>query len=226
MYQIVQVSKSLNMKYRFELSSRTNVNSSLEQKHEKIIKALKQIVSPWGINDGIYPVPEFGEAMIAVFKLDKILGKGIKGNIIYRFRRLIEDHSLDDDVMNIEFNPKKIDYDFLITEVFKKYIEFFEPYAAQIFNEEVIYQDFELSQNMNLRIDFIRFYPVSYFDAKYCKDSLGVTVLELKYLLMGKVEKVELYNDGIIILGSSKLLDTEQTNKIDIQIKALLQNSH
>jgi hypothetical protein len=214
------------MKYKFELSSRTDLNISVEQKHEKIINGLKQILSPWGIKDGSYPAPEFGDAIIAVFNFDKILGKTLSGNIIYRFRRMLENHSLDDDVINIEFNPKKLDYAFLIEDVFKKYIDFFEPYSAHIFDEELIYQDFERSQNKNLRKDLIRFYPVSFFDAKYCMDALGVSLLELKNLLLEKVERVELYKDGIIIIASSKLLNSEQSNKMDENLRRLVNLNH
>lgn len=80
------------MKYRFELSSRTFRNITVEKKHVKIINGLKCVLRSWGINDGNYTVPEFADGIIAVFTFDKILGKSITGNIIYRYRSMLENH--------------------------------------------------------------------------------------------------------------------------------------
>lgn len=211
------------MKYIFELSSRTDVNTSVEKKHKKLIGGLKLVKSPWGIGEGIYPAPTFNDAIVAMFSFNKLLGKGINGDAMYRYRSLLTDDSMDDDKIYIEFNPSKIDYNTLLSDVFKKYIDFFEPYVAQIFDEEIIYEDFERTQNKNLRKDFIRFYPVSYYDAKYCREALGVSLLELKTLLIGQVDKVELYKDGIIIIASSDLLSIEEADRIDAKLKSLFQ---
>ncbi|WP_121356802.1 hypothetical protein [Flavisolibacter nicotianae] len=213
------------MRYRFDLSSRTSINISVEQKHEKIINGLKVIPKPWGVEDGFYPVPDFADGIIAIFPLDNILGEGITGNIIYRYRRRLEDSSMDDDIINIEFNPKKVDYGHLLNETFKKYIDFFDPYAAQIFDEEIIYQDFERVQNKNLRKELIRLYPVNYYDTQYCNDALGMSPIQIKELIAGSVEKAELYRNGIIIIVSSKLLYVEQADKIDMELKSLLQKN-
>lgn len=207
------------MKFIFELVSKSDELISAETKHKAIIEGLKKIPSPWGIENNEYPFPEFGIDIASVFRLNKYLKNGIKGDIIYSYRR--NPSPENDDRLSIKFNPSKIDYKELIETVFKKYINFFTPYEASIFNIEVIYHFFENRDKYDLS-NYFRFSPVFFWNSEYCSNKLKISLLELKNKLAQDVEIVELYKDGIFVIASSKLLTLNESNELDFRLKSLL----
>jgi hypothetical protein len=211
------------MKYLFKVASRTKEDCFIEKKHKKVINGLKEIAPPWGIaKETLCLLPDFKDDILIVIPLKRILGNGIKGDLIYRYRRLIEDDSSDDDHLYIEFNPLKVDYNVLVNEVFKKYIEYFDAYSASIFNEELIFIDFEKTRDKNFRNDIVRFYPVSFLDSELCARALNLTPMEIYQKLDNHIEKVELFMNGVIIVGSSKVLTAQESEELDLKIRKLL----
>jgi hypothetical protein len=135
---------------------------------------------------------------------------------------MLKDNSSDDDHMQVEFNPLKVDFKELVNHIFKRYIDFFGAYTASIFNEELIYVDFEKSRNKNLRETIYRFYPVSFLDEELCMRALKLTPKQVSQRLGGHVESVELFGNGVIIIGSSKPLTAQESDEIDSEIRKLL----
>jgi len=212
------------MKYLFEIASRTTLDQSVEKKHKTLIEGLKQVPDPWGVADKSkdYDVSAFGNQLISVFKLNKILGKNIKGEIIYRYRRLLADDSSNDDHIHIEFDPSKIKYIELIDVVLKQYVSSFDAYSASIFNEDLIFEDFEKSRNKNFRDTILRFYPVCFFDEELSLRALKLAPQEVITRLTGQVEKVEIFRGGVVIIATNHLMSREQANDFDLKIASLL----
>jgi hypothetical protein len=207
------------MKLIFELVAKPEELVSAESKHNSVIEGLKKISKPWGIDDNEYPFPGFGTDITSVFRLSKYLGSGIKGDIIYSYRR--NPAPENDDRISIKFNSEKINYKELIDTVFKKYINCFTPYEASIFNVEIVYYFFENRDKYDLS-RYFRFSPVFFWNSEYCNNKLGISLTELKNKLVQHVELVELYKDGIFVIASSKQLTLNESNELDSRLKGLL----
>lgn len=206
------------MKYIVELISIVNNSVSFEEKHKKVIEGLKVVPSPWGIGDGEFITPSFGNGLSAIFKLNKFLRNSIKGEVIYTYRGINSRET--DDRIYLEFNPIKINFNELINTVFKQYIDFFDPTEASIFNKEIVQYDYENRDKYDLT-KFIRFYQVFFWNQSYCEKKLGLSLLEFKNKISNHVERVELFKDGIIVIASSKLLTLEESNDINLIIHSV-----
>jgi len=206
------------MKYIFELTSKVQESESHIEKHHKVIEGLKLISEPWGIDNGEYPTPEFGSGITATFSLNRLLKNRIKGDIIYGYRKNMTIQN--EDKIFIEFNPKKIDYVHFIENVFKKYIFFFNPFEALVYNQNVIFYDYENRNQSDLSI-FFRFHPIFFWDAGYCMRNLRISLVDFKAEISGFVEYSELFQNGIIVVVNSKLLTLQESNEIDLNLKAI-----
>ncbi len=177
--------------------------------------------TPWGIGEGEFITPNFGNGLSAIFRLNKFLKNGIKGEVIYTYRG-INSREIDDRIY-LEFNPIKINFDELINTVFKQYIDSFDPTEASIFNKEIVQYDYENRSKYDLT-KFIRFYQVFFWNQRYCEKKLGISLLEFKNKISNHVEKVELFKDGIIVIASSKLLTLKESNDINLAIHSVANN--
>lgn len=208
------------------MNSRAKMEESPEQKHKFIIDCLKNVKSPWGLKkDADIPFPGFGDDFTAIVNLNDQLQNNIKGTIFYRYRNRLEDDSSCDDRMHFEFSTKKVDYSDLTVFGFKHYISCFKPYYAAIFNEKIIFEDFEKTRFKNFRKDIVRFCPIFFLDEQLSFKALGLSLVEVKYRLEKIVEKVELFNNGLIAIYSSKPLDLKESNDANKSIEnALIHN--
>lgn len=208
------------MKYVFEMSSQVNLLMPVEQKHQKVIEGLKTIKSPWGIPEGLYPMPEFGSWLTAFFRVNKIFGNGIKGDFMYSYRRSIK--KFDDDRAFFKFNVKKTDYQELVEKIFKKYIDFFDADEAKIYDEPISHYDYDRFHADINKLNSFRFYPVGFWSERVCMEVLGISLLDLKNKISDYAAHVEFYNNGIIILASYKPLNLEEANAFDFKLKSIV----
>lgn len=211
------------MKYNFDLESRSSLDISAEQKHLKVVEFLKTINEEWGVNPAIdIPFPGFGEEAYATLSLRKVFKKSISCLIQYRYRNMLSDHHSCDDRIAYEFNVTKIDYERLVEQVFPRFIQAFSAYRGSIYPEELIYLDFEKSRFKNSREVIYRIYPVMYLDRILCKRVFLLTPEEVFEKLKTQIYKVEIINDGILLIASSKPLSVTECNEFDLRIQALL----
>ena len=210
------------MKYIFELNSRTTLEESVESRHLKIIDFLKKIDPPWGIGNDVVEFPRFGQGHVAQVILNKYLGKGIKGSIFYRYRNMLSDDSSCDDRIYFEFNVKKIEYGDLVDNIFPQFIIAFEAYRAVIFDEKLIFGDFEKFRAGNLRNAVYRVYPISFFDEELCSRAFGMSSKNIAEKLENHIDVSEIANHGLFIQNSSKFFTTEEADEFDSQVRELL----
>jgi hypothetical protein len=211
------------MKCIFEVSSRTTLAESAEVKHEKLIRFLKTIESPWGIPKDIdIPFPGFGKEATAILTLNKYLASGVKMTLFYSYRNRLEDDSFYDDRIYVEFNSKKIDYTELISVVFPQFIKGFCAYTAVIFDQLLIYKDFEDKRFGNNRKIISRVYPVSFYDETLCKLFFKRSPKKIADLLQGHVYKSEVFNDGILIIADTKPFSIVEAIDFEKKMKVLL----
>jgi len=154
--------------------------------------------------------------------MNKHFGRGIKCSIFYQYRNLLQDHSLQDDRMYLEFDPKKVDYADLADNILPAYVDIFESYRAVIYDEELLFADFEKSRNVNLRETILRFYPICFYDEELCLRSLHNPVSEIFDRLIQNNIKVSILGNGIFINYSSKFFTVQEADEFDSKISTIL----
>lgn len=204
------------MKFIFELVSRSTDEPNVEQKHKKVVEGLLQIERPWGLEPGNYSFPEFGKGITSVFQLNRLLGDGIKGDVMYSFRRHLSPE--DDDRVYLEFNPKKVNCQILCKQIFEKYVSIFSPYMASVFNEDVTHYDYENRGKYDLK-KFFRFNPIFFIDEQYCLEKIGMSLAAFKMKIANEVEHVELSNNGIIVVVNSRILNLDESNDLNVRLQ-------
>jgi hypothetical protein len=210
------------MKHIFELNARVSLSGSAQEKHFQLVTSLNALKGPWGISTKDIPFPGFGKESVAYVSLKKYFGQGIDCGIFYRYRNLLDDNSLSDDRMYIEFNSSKIDYIDFCKNVFPAYVIMFNAYRGIVCPKEISFLDFEKSRNVNLRDTIFRFYPLCFYDEELCRRALNLSAVDVVDRLTGQVETAQLFNDGALIIESSYPRSIEQANLFDLKIKSLL----
>jgi len=214
------------MKYILKVNTRTSDLVSVNDRHKKFINGIIGLDNNWGLQPGIdYVAPEFKNSeSLTTFPLGKMLKKKQKGDIIYVYRSSkLTDEGVDDDRVWLEFNPAKVDYQQLVYEALPLYISNFNAYLAQIYDDEFIDIDFDLSRGKNLREVIYRFYPVHYIDDQLCTRALGYNLYEMKERLEGNVEAILSIGRGLLIISTSLVMSLddaiENHNKINFLLR-------
>lgn len=198
-------------------------NEPIERKHDRFLKGIANLPSPWGAA-GIVLAPDPEAELVAILSASKFLGKGIKGHVVYQYRRYFRDEAAYDDWIDLTFNPSKIDYRALAYDFFPHYVEAFGGYMATISDDEFIYMDFEERRRlkMDARSSIYRIDPISYFSDSLCKRGFGLSAKQVMKRLTGKVEDVRLGCGGVFIVLTSAALPTLEMDNICWEAKAHL----
>lgn len=208
--------KKKTIKYILGINSRVDDSISMEMKHQRVVNFLKQIHGEWGLDStSEYLEPKFGSDITAHFSLTKKLGKGIKGNIWYRYRRLItDDHSCDDRLW-IDFNAKEVSFQDLINSVSIQYIKGFNAYLLWLFPESLIYDSSynNIPQSLKSRINYRKcldfFYPFHFMDSILIKNVFGCTSDELFEKLQAAKVLSEKLEGGVYFRAADEIVSLE-----------------
>ena len=209
------------MKYVMRLRARPD-KLMIAEKHMRLVSYLSKLSGPFGLRSSDFPSPDCGQELSARFELGKELGKGIKGFVRYRFRGGLEDQGDHDDLLDLEFDPRKMDYSILLREVFPCYVRAFQPYFGFIGDEEFTYVDFDRSRNTNSRYELIRFYPTAYYSNWFCANSLGLSAEELVGRVGDLIVKSELFDDGVILVGADSPIDLDRAEEFNVMMQKRL----
>jgi hypothetical protein len=213
------------MKYELLIRSRAFCDETIEQKHTRFMAGLRSIPPPWGLEGKEVPAPpDPGEDLIADVQLGRFFGNGIPGEIVYQYRHHgFRDEGADDDYFALKFNPEKLDYERLVHVALPIYLSSFSAYRGQIGNVEFGDKDWDAGErDVDYRHGVFRIYPVSFFDRQLCVRAFGLQPEAIISRLEGKVEKVELYNDGVLIVSSSRPLPLEAADQVSRDVWAAL----
>lgn len=200
-------------KYWLVLHSRADVSVAPETKHSSFFERIRELPGQWGGSDlPVPPMPRFKGGSSASTSLTKFFGQGIhRAMVTYRYRRMLSDDGLSDDLLNIVFNPHVVSLRELLLVAVPKYIEAFDAYLAEYFDDAVI--DLPPEENLkapNPRTDVKRIGPVSYFDDLLCRRAFGIAPERVLARCQAEVEHVELVAGGAYLLGSSKVLSMNE----------------
>jgi len=221
-------------KYEIELRYRAIVSESIECCHNRFMAGLEKIPVPWGLKEADVQIqlPDIGDDLLSVCDLSSALGNGIKGHSVYVLRSAdyLQDKAQYDDNVAIKFDPKKINFNYLVEEIFPLYIKAFLPYRATIQSSDIANADWpeiadkcnSTEKDVNGRDGVYRINAVNYYDRELCQRAFDLSPEQIIERLDGKVESVSLLLDGVMLIYSSKLLERDELEKIDAEVKALL----
>lgn len=204
-------------KYWLVLHSRADASVDPETKHASFFERIRELPGQWGGSEmPVPPMPRFKGGSSASTNLTKYLGRGIhRAMVTYRYRRMLSDDGLSDDLLNIVFNPHVVSLGELLLIAVPRYIEAFDAYLAEYFDDAVI--DLPPEGNLkapNPRTDVKRVGPVSYFDDLLCRRAFGIAPELALARCQGEVEHGELVAGGVYLLGSSKVLSMSEARSL------------
>lgn len=203
------------MKYNLEVRSIARQSESIAEKHDAFVERNQHLPAPWKPSETV-AAPAPGSALSAILKASDLLGKGLRGQVVYQFRRPFRDEASQDDWIDVSFNPAKIDYDALIGRVFLDYAAAFDAYYADISDDEFIYMDFDQvkAAGIDKRHGLYRLSPISFMRRDFCRRALGLSPTQVVERLKGGVEVAREVLDGVFIVLTSQVLATEQMDAI------------
>jgi hypothetical protein len=210
------------MKYVLHLTASTSEAASIPEKHAKLMKGLASIEGAWGLASGDHVAPDPGRELSAQFQLGKSLrGRGVRGFVSYRFRGGLRDHSGCDDLIDLDFNPERVDFGALFAAL-PQYVAAFEPYFASVGDEEFGFFDFNRSRNMNYRVTVLRVYPICFLGGALCVQALGMSGAEVARRLAPKAESVSEIGGGVLVVGHSKPLPFTSAKSLSDELSGLV----
>jgi hypothetical protein len=217
--------------YWLVFHARADEAVSVEQRHARFFEGIKGLPVPWGLGERpVPPIPEFKGASV-VFSMSKFFGDGVRrAQMTYVYRRMLEDRGSSDDLLNITFNPAKVDVYHLIYTVIPKYIEAFDAYLVEFFDDQFIDLAWETSPeqrvHVNPRFNVNRVNVVSFYDELLCRRAFNLTPAEVLERLQGKIEHARLLHNGVYLVGSSQVLPLDDTQRLCHEMKAALLGGH
>jgi len=212
------------VKYVLRIHARTAEDGPAEHRHDQFVRGIRGLPAPWGLPDlGNFAFPGFGRDMTAIFPLPDLQKGGFKGRVTYRYRRLLTDSSLEDDFIDVSFNPQKVDFAVLIDEVFPRYAQSFGGYFGYIGDEEFIHIDFNRSRGFNKRTGVLRFYPVTFLDGELCSRAFGITPARLIDLLNGAGLTARPLGDGMTLVANRGPASIPECEELQARVSRLLE---
>ncbi len=217
-----------------QLHYRAQSEESIEDRHLEIISALAKIPKPWGLEGSTLPLlPDISDQLSVQVGFGPDPSGNIGGYILYTFRgdTYLEDHAQFDDSMSVRFDPERVDFAYVVQKVFPAYVQAFKAYRATIIiDKDLIIDEWpvicETSQKTGLNIDgrdsVYRITSVNYFDRKLCHRAFGLQPETIVERLEGMVERVQMLDDGALLIVSSELLERQEIESIDEKIRGQL----
>lgn len=211
------------MKYHLEVRSVAIQAQSIREKHASFVGMSHRLAPPWCVASDI-PAPDPGGRLSAVVKLDKMLGKGFRGELVYQFRREFRDSAAHDDYLSITFDPQKVDYKGLVSSVFLCFALAFEAYYAEIMDDDFIFKDYDRRRELGIdkRHGVFRIAPVCFLDERLCRAAFGLRPGQIVERLAGKVEEVRETANGVFIAITGAVLASAQMDPLCEEVKEVL----
>jgi hypothetical protein len=213
------------MKYLVRVNRRALETETIDEVFKKLVKAWMQIEGEFGLNYDEFPAtPDPKTGLLASIVFSRHLGKGIRSDAYFQYRRPFEDKAYDDDSISIEFNPKKVDYKTFVKKICPILIDAFDAYQLTIRDEEFVFEDWDAGRKLQIddREGVYRLGPVAYYDGLLCKRAFQKTPAEIKERLEGVAEEVRLLRDGIYIIGSSEPLGFDEAKALTEKMKSCI----
>lgn len=220
-------------KYILDLRHRPRLDDSVEVRNTRFLARQADLKLPWRLpTDGTISGTISPGKLSSIVNLNKVLGQGLKGQIVYQLRKqnYLRDLAQFDDTFSIEFDPRNVDYKSLITQAFPALVNAFECYRATIYSKSLARHDWRdiirltrsTSSDVNGRDGIYRINAVNFFDRDLCNRAFGLDPEQIVRRLDGRVEKVMEFSNGVLLVVSSDVLDEAKIGLIDTRVRGYL----
>ncbi len=206
--------------YWLVFHARPNEAIPAQQKHNLFFERIKALPAPWGLGDRpVPPAPQLKRMDCGVIGLTKFFGDGVKRAMLsYEQRRNLQDKGSSDDLLNITFDPVKVDLHYLIYTVIPKYIEAFDAYLVEYFDDRFIHLAWDTPAEQRVysdpRNEVKRVNIVGFYDELLCRRAFNLTPAKVMERLQGKIEHSRLAATGVYIVGTSQLLGFDEAQNL------------
>ena len=220
-------------KYCLNLRHRALLDESVEKKYELFCESLMEFNKPWGLKEIPSPnIKLYKGELCTIFELNDLSSRGLKSYIQYPLRseKYLKDKAQYDDIVIIEFRDKNKDLSSFVKDIFPCYVKSFDCYRASIISRDLSANDWPViveqcnstGNDVDGRDSVYRINEINFFDKELCKRAFRLTPEEVVKKLKGKVESVDLFDGGVILVYSSTLLPIEELEEIDAKVKGWL----
>jgi hypothetical protein len=207
------------MKYIFTVDAVAHEEQLVLDKHREFVEALGDLPDPWAMNKDFEIRDEGFPA--TMLKLYKVLGAGVRGDLLYTYRQPFEDKGSNDDWVRATYNPAKLNHRELIYDVLPQYVKAFRAYRANITDDK--FMDIDGSKALvNTRYAIYRLDPVTFMSNWLCERALKMDAATVAKKLEGHVEDVRVADDGVYIVITSEVMPTEKLDGLCWETKARL----
>lgn len=209
------------MKFELELRIRPNASQSVCTAHEYLSQSLVDLPESWAVSNlpkAIEPKPGESE----YFNLKKYTPKSLNGDLRYASRDTLRDHKSSDDYMVFEFSSDYPGVDVLDREFIESLILKLSPYYLNVGHSEFTFIDKEVRRKLNLRKDFCRFFPVTYFDDILCLNKFGIDSNRFFDKYSGRLEGVSIVNGGILYCSKQIITGIDESEAINSKVHNIL----
>ena len=217
-------------KLKIEFRRRALPSESINDSHYSFLEGVSELDSPWNLGK-LETLADIGSDLTLSVSLNKALGRGLKGDLVYTYRgsEYIRDTAQYDDNIFIEFSPDKISLETIIN-ILRVYVPAFNCYKVVVHNWAIVRTDWpsiverceDSGKDVNGRDGVYRINAINYFDRELCQRAFNLSPEQIIERLDGKVESVSLLHDGVLLIYSSKYLERDKLEKIDSEIRPLL----
>jgi hypothetical protein len=223
--------------YELDLRHRAAANEPIPERHDRFMRAMARFAPPWGLKGREIPPARDvkpGE-LSSLVKFRGLSPKGEMSYVKYPFRgeKYLEDNARFDDQVIIVFDPavaadRRRE---LFDEVLPAYVEAFGCYRATLYDSDIRQTDWKgvveacasTGKDADGRDGAYRIHPASFWDRELCRRAFGVAPEKIVERLHGKVEKVSMLGDGVLLVVDSKIpLQRDEYEKIDARVRPLL----
>lgn len=212
------------MIYLLHLRARPEDSLSPIKRHHRLIKCLDALsTKSWGFDSSRLKSFDASDALpIAQCALTRGFRTKVKGAVWYFNRDIITNHGRCDDVLDLEFDPSKQDYNFIMDSVFPKLVLSFGCYFGLIAEwEEWTERSVRLGFR-EMRTTVEQFDIVNYFDDTLCRAAFNLRPSQVARRLDGKVTSAELFANGILICTTRAIVDGETAGQNGESLMKLL----
>ncbi len=213
------------MKYQLELSSIPQSFEELDSKYQSIKKIIESS-ELWKEGKELLPKLKTQPSKPKWHvNLTRSLISGYKGYISFNNRySIVNSEGMYDDRLILEFNPIKIDFDYLRGYFFNSVSTEFSSYRASIVNISLVLKDIDKKGVIDTRKKFDRFHFIDFIRNDFCEIYFKISAKKITDLLLRNNFDVREVKDGIIIILAEDILsDDELERRSDDAIK-IIQN--
>jgi hypothetical protein len=226
--------KTRKQRYCLIVHARADEQIGAERRHTRFFEEIKDLPAPWGVGDRAIPrAPNVRHGSLDAIDLTKVFSGAAKSAMVtYCPRGKLSDDGYSDDRLFVDIDPAKVDLNHFAMEVIPRYIEAFDGYRAECFDEEFVHDAYEnqgdeeqpvgSQEHDNPRMTALEVMPISFFDELLCRRAFNVTPAEVLERMRGKVEYAQLLHGGVYLVGSSRSLPFEEAQSLSKEMTRTL----